>query len=632
MMENEDERNVDISMKPKLSLIEDVSLPEDTSTGTNNDDTSNDVPEASPVALQFLADLVPEVDFKYLMFDDKLVTYSDTGKELGEFCVTIEPTKHCNKECFLVHANSHGAIDGVPCGTSITCYVTRNLETIEQHHHEYVNLENCPLDRKTNIVRQETEYTVNRIITQGESIVRQNKVYSLEDMKGFISEGSNLLLHRLLIEKKIPEGDFQLVSFDSESILCPAIYKSLEERTQTVASTELRVYGMERTIISQHDLPTTWQSYFTADGYMATGKTALVQPVCFYGMNMDLVEDLSSHMINQCLLNVDDLSSHMINQCLLNVDDLSSHMINQCLLLVDDLSSHMINQCLLLVDDLSSHMINQCLLNVDDLSSHMINQCLLNVDDLSSHMINQCLLNVDDLSSHMINQCLLNVDDLSSHMINQCLLLVDDLSSHMINQCLLNVDDLSSHMINQCLLNVDDLSSHMINQCLLLVDNLSSHMINQCLLNVDDLSSHMINHHLTNRVQVGSPVGMKLSKVPEEIVRDVEPPKPDFPKRELDIEEDMQMYSHYLDRKEEIKGDHYVYMKHHPELKALLADFLQFLLLRKPNDVITFAAEYFSAFSTRVPNQSPYNSSNAPTPFPVSRDNTRIEQLRTPTR
>ena len=74
------------------------------------------------------------------MFDDNLVTVSDTGKELGEFTVTVEPTKFRGQECFLIHANSHGAIDGVPCGTSIVCHVSKSLETLEQHHHEYVKV------------------------------------------------------------------------------------------------------------------------------------------------------------------------------------------------------------------------------------------------------------------------------------------------------------------------------------------------------------------------------------------------------------------------------------------------------------------------------------------------------------
>jgi hypothetical protein len=42
-------------------------------------------------------------------------------------------------------------------------------------------------------------------------------------------------------------------------------------------------------------------------------------------------------------------------------------------------------------------------------------------------------------------------------------------------------------------------------------------------------------------------------------------------------------------------------MKQHPELKAILADFLQFLLLRKPHDVASFAAEFFSSYSAKAP-------------------------------
>ncbi|CAG2242815.1 Ciliogenesis-associated TTC17-interacting protein [Mytilus edulis] len=138
--------------------------------------------------------------------------------------------------------------------------------------------------------------------------------------------------------------------------------------------------------------------------------------------------------------------------------------------------------------------------------------------------------------------------------------------------------------------------------------------------------------HLSSRVQVGSPVTMKLVKVPQLIERDEEPPKPVFEKKPLNWEEDMQLYSRFLDRKEELKADHSTYIRSHPELKSILADFLQFLLLRKPDDVVQFCAEYFSAFSHTMPTSTPYLASNAPTPFPASRTNTKIDQLRAPTR
>ena len=35
-----------------------------------------------------------EEDYKYLQFDDSLVTISDTGKELGEFVISVKPAVH----------------------------------------------------------------------------------------------------------------------------------------------------------------------------------------------------------------------------------------------------------------------------------------------------------------------------------------------------------------------------------------------------------------------------------------------------------------------------------------------------------------------------------------------------------
>lgn len=40
-----------------------------------------------------------ESDFKYLFFEDNLVTISDTGRELGEFTVNISQAKHQVSVC-----------------------------------------------------------------------------------------------------------------------------------------------------------------------------------------------------------------------------------------------------------------------------------------------------------------------------------------------------------------------------------------------------------------------------------------------------------------------------------------------------------------------------------------------------
>uniref|UniRef100_A0A8C0GQ41 Ciliogenesis-associated TTC17-interacting protein n=1 Tax=Chelonoidis abingdonii TaxID=106734 RepID=A0A8C0GQ41_CHEAB len=92
-------------------------------------------------------------------------------------------------------------------------------------------------------------------------------------------------------------------------------------------------------------------------------------------------------------------------------------------------------------------------------------------------------------------------------------------------------------------------------------------------------------------------------------------PRPVFEKKPLDWEEDMQLYSQFLDRKEELQADHTSYARRHPELRALLADFLQLLLLHKPDDVLTFAAEFFAPFASQRPPGSTFHASGKPSPF-----------------
>ena len=54
-------------------------------------------------------------------------------------------------------------------------------------------------------------------------------------------------------------------------------------------------------------------------------------------------------------------------------------------------------------------------------------------------------------------------------------------------------------------------------------------------------------------------------------------------------------------------------MRQHPELSALVADFLQQLLQRRPPDPVAFAREHFAAFSTATP-RHPLSASGTRTP------------------
>ncbi|XP_074450432.1 ciliogenesis-associated TTC17-interacting protein isoform X2 [Larus michahellis] len=118
---------------------------------------------------------------------------------------------------------------------------------------------------------------------------------------------------------------------------------------------------------------------------------------------------------------------------------------------------------------------------------------------------------------------------------------------------------------------------------------------------------------LARQVQVGSPVMVLLQD--ESVLGGVEP-RPLFPKQPLDWEEDVQLYSWFLDRKEELQASHTAYVRQHPELWALLADFLQALFLHQPHDPVSFAAQFFTPFAHQQPPGTRFASARAASPLP----------------
>ncbi|XP_048455234.1 ciliogenesis-associated TTC17-interacting protein [Rhincodon typus] len=329
---------------------------------------------------------VPE-EFKNIYFTDSLVTVSDTGKEIGEFTVTLQPILYHSFPCLSVHANSHGSIDSIPCGTSISAYVSLELETLEQYHQEYIKLKDQPLMKKTDIKREPHGYVVTWETTSKQTVTTETLTFSLEEMHGFVSEASNLALLRILAQRNKFSDDMVFLSFDSEMKLSTSTYMNLGHRTVKIGKQEQDVLGIQRTIHSETSGPMSWQSNFLSSG------------------------------------------------------------------------------------------------------------------------------------------------------------------------------------------------------------------------------------HLTSRVQVGSPATMVLTQLPHLREADEEEPKPVFEKKPLIWEEDLQLYSKFIDRTEALKADYNSYLRHHPELRSLLADFLEFLLLRKPEDVITFAAEYFAPFSAFHTEGNAFLTSNKPSPF-----------------
>ncbi|XP_030808426.1 ciliogenesis-associated TTC17-interacting protein isoform X3 [Camarhynchus parvulus] len=128
--------------------------------------------------------------------------------------------------------------------------------------------------------------------------------------------------------------------------------------------------------------------------------------------------------------------------------------------------------------------------------------------------------------------------------------------------------------------------------------------------------SFLPSGHLAQLMQIGSPVLMVLrdESILSKSAGRFEPQLP-FPKEPLDWEEDMELYSYFLDRKEELQLSHAAYLQQHPEVRALLSDFLQALLHQQPHDTIAFATEFFAH---QRPIGSPFASTGAANPLPSS--------------
>ncbi|KAJ8011736.1 hypothetical protein DPEC_G00061350 [Dallia pectoralis] len=335
--------------------------------------------KASREAIDFLSS-IGAAEVERCVFKDSLVTVSEGGIELGEFKLTVEWTSFREQPCLLLHAQSHGALDRTPCGTAITAYISLNLETLEQDHHEYIRLQDHLLDRKSHMVQRDGQLVVNKITTEGEEERRQIVSYPLSSLKGLVCEGSNLLLLRVLaLRRNVPENMIFL-SFNQDKDISTSTYRDLGYKKQMVGEEVVEVLGVERSVDSVGGSSATWHCYFLPDG------------------------------------------------------------------------------------------------------------------------------------------------------------------------------------------------------------------------------------HLVSRVQVGSSVSMRLLQIPPQTHTGDETLV--FEKKPLVWEEDMQMYSKFLDRKEELKEDHCSYLRKWPKLRVMMSDFVQFLLLRKPSNVFVFAHQYFSSFASIRPSGGTFHTSS----------------------
>ncbi|XP_077011222.1 ciliogenesis-associated TTC17-interacting protein isoform X1 [Tamandua tetradactyla] len=348
-------------------------------------------PEANAEAINFLDSLMQE-ELQLLFFSETLAVVSDTGEPLGELTIDIQKGKYRDElgvitYCLLVHAFSRGFLDKMLCGNSLLGYLSGSLEVLEQHSHEFIKYLVLPMDRKTNLLKQDDQLTMTRTVKEGEEVKTEVTHFPYKALAGFVSEATNLVLLRVMAWRRTVPNNARFLALDTEGKLCYSTYQALGFQTMQVGRQQAEVLIVEQTVHSNEGIPMSCQYYLFSDG------------------------------------------------------------------------------------------------------------------------------------------------------------------------------------------------------------------------------------HLAKRVQVGSPGFCIVTNMPILREEDEKEPRPVFEKKPLVWEEDMELFSRFLERKEELRLSHTSYLRQHPEARALVSDFLLFLLLRQPADVVTFAAEYFGPFAVRHPRTSALRSSHRPSPF-----------------
>ncbi|XP_042329191.1 ciliogenesis-associated TTC17-interacting protein isoform X2 [Sceloporus undulatus] len=222
------------------------------------------IPAANKKAVNFLS-LIGTNEIKPCLFEESLIAISENGQTIGKFSVSVKMTCYSldeweEEDCYLVHATSKVTIDGVPCTTTITGYVTKRLETVEQHTKESVR----------------------------EEIQVDTFSYKCSQLQGLVSESANLLVLRVMARRQVVPENAVFLSFDTEQHICTSTYNTLGFQKQQVGKEEVDVFVIERAVNSVNDIPLNWQFYFLSDGHLSR-RVQVGSPVTMVILQMPIL-------------------------------------------------------------------------------------------------------------------------------------------------------------------------------------------------------------------------------------------------------------------------------------------------------------------------------------------------------
>ncbi|XP_075875907.1 ciliogenesis-associated TTC17-interacting protein [Nelusetta ayraudi] len=242
---------------------------DETSTGTEIEEPDQEEEiRASKEAIDFMLNIEP-AELQKCVLSDSLTTVSQGGQDLGNFSMTVDFGRKGQQSCMLLHALSQGAIDGSPCGTSVTVHVATDLEVLEENYHEYIKLEGRSLDIKCHMVQCDGQMVISRVTTIEEVVTRESVSYPMSVLRGLVTEGSHLLLMRLFaLRRQVPEN-MKFITLDKALGIKLSLFGELGLKQMEIGDEMVEVFGVEKVVKSVSSTK-TWQSYFLDDGHLAS--------------------------------------------------------------------------------------------------------------------------------------------------------------------------------------------------------------------------------------------------------------------------------------------------------------------------------------------------------------------------
>lgn len=234
------------------------------------------IPAASKQAVDFLS-LIGTNELKPCIFEESLVAVSEIGQPIGTFSISVKAVCYSpdgweveQEDCFLVNANSKGTIDGIPCTISITGYVTKQLETLEQHTKESMRFRDHAIETRTHVVKRQDQLFVRKaMVERDQEILVDCFSYKWTKLPGLVSESANLLLLRVMARRQSVPQNATFLAFDNEHHICTSTYTAFGFQKQQVGKEEVDVFVIERAVHSVTDVPLAWQFYFLSDGHLS---------------------------------------------------------------------------------------------------------------------------------------------------------------------------------------------------------------------------------------------------------------------------------------------------------------------------------------------------------------------------